>query len=219
MDQATVVVIGGGATGTGIFRDLAMRGVDVVLLEQKDLAYGTSSRFHGLLHSGGRYAVKDAEAALSQARDELEERVRERTAELAKANIALNVLLKKRQEDRSVLTEQIVANTNELVLPYIDKLKAGRLSERQADLVEIIRANISELTSPFVRKFSTQLGRLTPTEIQVANLVRLGKRTKEIATIMRLSPGTISIHRKNIRKKLNLTNEKTNLQTCLTLNS
>ena len=63
MDQATVVVIGGGATGTGIFRDLAMRGVDVVLLEQKDLAYGTSSRFHGLLHSGGRYAVKDAEAA------------------------------------------------------------------------------------------------------------------------------------------------------------
>lgn len=63
MDQATVVVIGGGATGTGIFRDLAMRGVDVILLEQKDLAYGTSSRFHGLLHSGGRYAVKDAEAA------------------------------------------------------------------------------------------------------------------------------------------------------------
>ena len=163
--------------------------------------------------------LKDAEAALSQARDELEERVRERTAELAKANIALNVLLNKRQEDRAVLTEQIVANTKELVLPYIDTLKAGRLSERQADLVEIIRANISELTSPFVRKFSTQLGRLTPTEIQVANLVRLGKRTKEIATIMRLSPGTISIHRKNIRKKLNLTNEKTNLQTCLTLNS
>ena len=63
MKRTTVVVIGGGATGVGILRDLSMRGVDAVLLEQKDLAFGTSSRFHGLLHSGGRYAVKDAEAA------------------------------------------------------------------------------------------------------------------------------------------------------------
>jgi glycerol-3-phosphate dehydrogenase len=61
--QATVVVIGGGATGVGILRDLSMRGIKTILIEQKDLAYGTSSRFHGLLHSGGRYAVKDAESA------------------------------------------------------------------------------------------------------------------------------------------------------------
>lgn len=62
MQKTTVVVIGGGATGVGILRDLCMRGVDAILLEQQDLAYGTSSRYHGLLHSGGRYAVKDAEA-------------------------------------------------------------------------------------------------------------------------------------------------------------
>ena len=62
MEKATVVVIGGGATGVGILRDLAMRGVDVLLLEQRDMVHGTSSRYHGLLHSGGRYAVKDAEA-------------------------------------------------------------------------------------------------------------------------------------------------------------
>ena len=63
MEKARVVVIGGGATGVGILRDLSMRGVDAVLLEQRDLAFGTSSRFHGLLHSGGRYAVKDSAAA------------------------------------------------------------------------------------------------------------------------------------------------------------
>ena len=57
-----VVVIGGGATGAGVLRDLAMRGVKALLLEQRDLANGTSSRFHGLLHSGARYAVKDADA-------------------------------------------------------------------------------------------------------------------------------------------------------------
>ncbi|MBM7856112.1 glycerol-3-phosphate dehydrogenase [Desulfohalotomaculum tongense] len=62
-DKAQVVIIGGGATGTGILRDLALRGISAVLVEQGDLAHGTSSRFHGLLHSGGRYAVKDKEAA------------------------------------------------------------------------------------------------------------------------------------------------------------
>ena len=63
MEKATVVVIGGGATGVGILRDLAMRGVDVMLVEKQDLVNGASSRYHGLLHSGGRYAVKDQEAA------------------------------------------------------------------------------------------------------------------------------------------------------------
>jgi len=62
MEKATVIVIGGGATGVGILRDLAMRGVDVMLLEMRDMVHGTSSRYHGLLHSGGRYAVKDADA-------------------------------------------------------------------------------------------------------------------------------------------------------------
>lgn len=61
--ETRVVVIGGGATGVGILRDLSLRGIPALLLEQGDLAHGTSSRFHGLLHSGGRYAVKDEKAA------------------------------------------------------------------------------------------------------------------------------------------------------------
>lgn len=63
MQGCQVVVIGGGATGTGIIRDLAMRGISGILVEQGDLAHGTSSRFHGLLHSGARYAARDLEAA------------------------------------------------------------------------------------------------------------------------------------------------------------
>jgi len=68
-NEATVVIIGGGATGTGIARDLAMRGVSCLLLEQGDLCAGASSRFHGLLHSGARYAVDDPEAARECARE------------------------------------------------------------------------------------------------------------------------------------------------------
>ncbi|HSJ34508.1 MAG TPA: FAD-dependent oxidoreductase, partial [Acidimicrobiia bacterium] len=59
-----VLVVGGGATGTGVMRDLAMRGFDTILVEQRDLTHGTTGRYHGLLHSGGRYVVKDPEAAV-----------------------------------------------------------------------------------------------------------------------------------------------------------
>lgn len=58
-----VLVIGGGATGTGVVRDAAMRGFKTVLVERRDWSTGTTGRYHGLLHSGGRYAVKDPEAA------------------------------------------------------------------------------------------------------------------------------------------------------------
>lgn len=61
--ETEVIVIGGGVTGTGILRDLALRGIPAVLIEKDDIAYGASGRNHGLLHSGARYAVKDLESA------------------------------------------------------------------------------------------------------------------------------------------------------------
>ena len=62
--ETEVLVIGGGSTGAGVVRDAAMRGFKTVLVERKDLADGTTGRYHGLLHSGGRYAVKDPAAAV-----------------------------------------------------------------------------------------------------------------------------------------------------------
>ena len=61
--ETEVLVIGGGSTGAGAVRDAAMRGFATALVERGDLATGTTGRFHGLLHSGGRYAVKDPIAA------------------------------------------------------------------------------------------------------------------------------------------------------------
>jgi glycerol-3-phosphate dehydrogenase len=61
--ETDVLVIGGGATGAGVAWDAALRGFDVILVDRADLAEGTSGRFHGLLHSGGRYVVKDPVAA------------------------------------------------------------------------------------------------------------------------------------------------------------
>lgn len=59
-----VLVVGGGATGAGVLRDLAMRGIRALLIEKSDLGSGTSGRYHGLLHSGGRYVERDRAAAI-----------------------------------------------------------------------------------------------------------------------------------------------------------
>lgn len=61
--KTEVLVIGGGVTGCGVLFDLAQRGFKSTLVERGALSNGTSGRFHGLLHSGARYAVKDEEAA------------------------------------------------------------------------------------------------------------------------------------------------------------
>ncbi len=61
--ETEILVIGGGATGTGIAWDAALRGLRVVLVEKRDLTHGTTGRYHGLLHSGGRYVVKDPHSA------------------------------------------------------------------------------------------------------------------------------------------------------------
>ena len=61
--DADVVVIGGGATGSGVAWDLSLRGLHVMLAEKGDLSSGTSGRYHGLLHSGARYATSDLETA------------------------------------------------------------------------------------------------------------------------------------------------------------
>lgn len=159
--------------------------------------------------------LKQIASELKQTRADLEKQVQDRTAELEETNIALKVLLKKREQDKFTTEQQIVANIGDLIEPYLMKLEASSLTNQQQILVDILKTNIRELVSPFTSNLSSRLVRLTPAEIQVANLVKHGKRTKEIAEVMNLSPGTINIHRKNIRKKLGLTHRKANLQSIL----
>ena len=57
--ETQVLIIGGGATGTGLARDLALRGVQCILVEKEDINAGASGGNHGLLHSGARYVSND----------------------------------------------------------------------------------------------------------------------------------------------------------------
>jgi DNA-binding CsgD family transcriptional regulator len=97
----------------------------------------------------------------------------------------------------------------------VEKLKATTLDEKQKTFLEILEANLTDIISPFLKKLSSQYLNLTPTEIQVANLIREGKATKEIAEILNISERAIEFHRNNIRDKLGLKKSKTNLRSYL----
>jgi DNA-binding CsgD family transcriptional regulator len=130
-------------------------------------------------------------------------------------NSALNVLLKKRDEDRKKLEENVLFNAKKLLVPYIDKLKNSKMNHRQIRFANILESNLNNMISQFAYALSHKYLNLTSLEIQIADLVKEGNSTKEIAEIFNLSTRTIEFHRQNIRKKLGLKNKKSNLRTYL----
>jgi len=166
----------------------------------------------------GSFAVNADISKLKKTEKSLREREKDleiQTQNLEETNTALNVLLKKRQEDKKELEDRILLNVRQLVHPYFEKLKDTELDSRQKTFVDILESNLEDITSPFLRKLSTDYLNLTPSEIQVATLIKQGKRTKEIAAFMNLSNSTIRFHRENIRKKMGLKHKKASLRSYL----
>ena len=168
---------------------------------------------------------KKTEEALHKAHAELEQRVAERTEELDKkakrlveTNIALEILLEKREADKQDLEKKVKQNIEKLIRPYLEKLKLAQGETSKEALLKIIHANLDEITSTFIND-KNHLSKLTPAQMQIAELVKHGHTTKEIAYLLNLSPSTIACHRQEIRKRLSLTNKKINLQSALTVNS
>ena len=178
----------------------------------------------------------EMEQKLREGRDELEMKVKERTAELEstiellqtaekklrvhaeeliESNTALKVLLKQREQDRKEFENNILSNIKHLIMPYMEKLKRNRKMSDELDYLSIIESNLNEIISPFSTKLSFQYLNLTPKEIIVADLVRYGKQDKDITEILHISLDTVKAHRKSIRKKLGINNKKINLRTKL----
>ncbi|MCP4574689.1 MAG: PAS domain S-box protein [Deltaproteobacteria bacterium] len=157
----------------------------------------------------------EAEENLRKMHDDLENLVKERTHNLEETNTALRVLLKKREEDKSAMEENVLANIKELVFPYLDKLNQSRLGDDSRTYLNILRENLEDIIAPFTIKLTSKYMGLTPAELQVANLVKLGKTSKEIAALLHMSSKTIDTHRYNTRKKIGLKDKKGNLRAYL----
>ena len=156
-------------------------------------------------------ALKLTEEALKKSQEELFEQKQS----LEEANIALKVLLKQREEDKLELEKKVLSNVKDLVLPYVEKLKNSRLKPKDKTLVEIVETHLNDVISPLLQSFANAKILLTPQEMQVAGLVKAGKTSKEIADVLNISETTVNFHRKNLRVKFGLTNQRANLRSYL----
>lgn len=123
--------------------------------------------------------------------------------------------MKQREQDKDALEEKVLCNIKRVAVPYIEKMKQSRLNDQQTTCLNILESNLNDIVSSFARELSSKYLALSPTEIQVASLIKEGKQTKEIADILNLSTNTIVSHRYKIRSKLGLKNKKVNLRAYL----
>ena len=157
-------------------------------------------------------ALKKSEANLAEA-----QRIAHRTrmAELEDVNTALKVSVRYRELDKNELQEKILSNVKELIIPYLEKIKRSPLNATQEAYMDIVETNLRAITAPFLNQMTTKQYNLTPQEIQIAALIKSGRSSKDIASILNTSTKTINFHRGNIRKKLGLANKKANLRSNL----
>jgi DNA-binding CsgD family transcriptional regulator len=148
---------------------------------------------------------------------ELQETNRQLTIEreaLKEANTALRVVLSRIEQEKQEIRNDINTNVEKVVKPILEALSL-QLSPTQKNYADMLVQGLDQITSPFVGRLSSSFMSLTPTEIEVSNMIKNGMRTKEIAQVRGVSEATVNRHREKIRRKLNITHGKANLATFL----
>ena len=136
-----------------------------------------------------------------------ERALRRQTRILDERNTALKVLLEQREQDRRELEERIVQNVEQLIEPTLDRLSRALRHQPERIEVEAVRVNLREIVGPFGERLARAEGTgrpFTRREAAVANFVRLGKTSDEIAETLHISRSAVSFHRANVRRKMGL---------------
>jgi DNA-binding CsgD family transcriptional regulator len=133
---------------------------------------------------------------------------------LQETNTALRTVMNRIEEEKRETFKQIRDNVEKILLPILNEL-TWAVPAPKRKFVELLRDNLEDITSPFISRISQKYHSLTPTEIQICNMIRNGLRTKEIAGMRSISPATINRHRERIRRKLGIAGKDVNLATYL----
>lgn len=154
---------------------------------------------------------KEKEALLMKHKAELEEN----SKIIEETNTALRILRQKCDREKIKIQEELVNAIKNNLISNLGEFKQDNLDYNEKKLEQVIESSLRSIPSPLRTGYNPILMLLTPGEMQVADLIRKGKTTKEIAASLNLSPKTIETHRRNIRKKSGITNKKINLRTIL----
>lgn len=142
---------------------------------------------------------------------ELKENLRDKKAEVERMNIALRQVIKTVEEDRQEFRENLTNQVKKQMLPALDHIARSEEAEIREGYKTVIEEQLAELAGDQGGETDATLLRLSAREMEVCQLVQLGKSGKEIAEILSMSFETVQTHRKNIRKKLGLRGKKTSL--------
>jgi PAS domain S-box-containing protein len=145
----------------------------------------------------------------------LELRLDHKARELTEVNNALSLLLHQSAEASAEHERRIHDNLQRLVLPYLEKIQERCKDEELALYLRVAAANLEKITSTFSLTLSARLKGLTPRELEVAELIKQGRATKQIAAILDLSSRTVEFYRDQLRVKLGIKSKKTNLRSYL----
>jgi ATP/maltotriose-dependent transcriptional regulator MalT len=135
---------------------------------------------------------------------------------LGQQNIALSVLLDRRQEEKQQMFSDLRKKIDQLITPCLEDLKRCRYLRETEPLLEILERNLDELSLTVDRPAPSLFDSLTPMELRIANLIKTGKSSKEIAQVLQLTLRAVYFHRNNLRRKFGLQSGKTNLESFLT---
>ncbi len=127
----------------------------------------------------------------------------------------VKTLIDIKSDDRKELEKSFYLNAQHGLVPYIEKLKTSKLSNEQKLYVDMIEANLQNILSPLNKNLSSAYRKFTPTEIRIAELIKEGRQSKDISSLLHVSKECIDFHRNNIRKKLGLSNKQINLRSFL----
>ena len=133
---------------------------------------------------------------------------------LKEANAALRAVLARIEEEKQGIYGDVKTNIDKIIMPLLHAL-ALDLPQSKWKYIEVLKTNLEEIVSPFVKNLSNTCLSMTPTEVNICNLIRNGLQTKEIARMRNVSTATIKRHREHIRRKLKIANSDVNLTTYL----
>ena len=144
-------------------------------------------------------------------RKRLEEDLTATTARLQDMNVALRVVFEQREQDRLEMERRVLDNMRMLVTPYLVAVRGENLSSQAAHNLDFAVKALEDITSGFARILNDEYRTLTGNEIRVADMVRSGMTSKEIAAALGLAVTTANFYRASIRKKLGLVGKKVTL--------
>src|SRR5688572_18985788 len=190
--------------------------IDIVTRSGEERACVVSAE---MLEIAGKLCVLAVTRDITEQREaeeklrDLSETLRREQVDFVRKNVALNEVLQHIEREKQSYRHEIASNVDNLLRPMLRKLREqGRLDRREVDLLQ---RGLDEVTGRDIDQFKNNVRKLTPRELDILEMIRNGRSSKQIAEALDLSSQTVHKHRQSIRRKLQIDHREINLATYL----